>query len=73
MLTFPMMCSLIEKQVFTVSDEMIIHATRFAFEHLKLVLELASEFPLAAILSQYQIFDFNLRSIAIILTGDNID
>ncbi len=73
MLTFPIMCSFIEKQVFTVSDKIMINATKFAFEHLKLVIELASGLSLGAILSQYNTFDSNIRNIAIILTGGNID
>jgi len=73
MLTFPIMCSFIEKQVFTVSDKIMIDATRFAFEHLKLVIELASGLPLGAILSQYNKLDSTIRNIAIVLTGGNID
>ncbi|CAF5196423.1 unnamed protein product, partial [Rotaria sp. Silwood1] len=38
------MCSLIEKQVFTISDKLMIDATRFAFERLKLVIELAANY-----------------------------
>jgi len=73
MLTFPIMCSFIEKQVFVVSDKMIINSTRFAFEHLKLVIELASGLPLGAILSQFHKLDSNIHNIAIVLTGGNID
>jgi threonine dehydratase len=67
------MCSFIEKQVFTISDEVLIDATRFAFEHLKLVIELASGLSLAAILSQCDKLDSNIRNIAIVLSGGNID
>lgn len=73
MLTFPIMCSFIEKQVFTVSDKIITDATQFAFEHLKLVIELASGLPLGAILSQFNKLDPTIRNIAVILTGGNID
>ncbi len=73
MLTFPIMCSFIEKQVFTVSDKAMIDATRFAFEHLKLVIELASGLSLGALLSQYDMFDSSIQNIAMILTGGNID
>lgn len=31
-LTFPIMCSLIEKEVFVIPESMMINATRFAFE-----------------------------------------
>ncbi len=73
MLTFPIMCSFIEKQVFTVSDKILINATRFAFERLKLVIELASGLPLGAVLYQNDQLDSNIHNIAIILTGGNID
>ena len=72
-LTSPLICSFIEKQVLTVSDKMIIKATRFAFENLKLVVELASGLSLGAILSQNEVLDSNIRNIAIIITGGNID
>ncbi|CAF1666153.1 unnamed protein product, partial [Adineta ricciae] len=57
MLTFPIMCSLIEKHVFTVSDQIMIDAARFAFEHLKLVTEMSAGLSLGALLSQYQQLD----------------
>jgi threonine dehydratase len=67
------MCSLIEKQVFTISDKTMIDATRFAFERLKLVVELAAGLSLGAILSQSDQLDSNIRNIGIILCGGNID
>jgi len=67
------MCSLIEKQVFTISDKIMIDATRFAFERLKLVVELAAGLSLGAILSQSDRLDSNIRNIGIILCGGNID
>jgi len=67
------MCSLIEKQVFTISDKTMIDATRFAFERLKLVVELAAGLSLGAILSQSDRLDSNIRNIGIILCGGNID
>jgi threonine dehydratase len=73
MLTFSIMCSLIEKQVFTIPDKLMIDATRFAFEELKLVIELSSGLPLGAILSQCHTLDSNIHNIAIILSGGNID
>lgn len=72
-LTFPIMCSLIEKQVFTISDKIMIDATRFAFEQLKLVVELAAGLSLGAILSQSDRLDSSIRNIALILCGGNID
>ncbi|CAF1410484.1 unnamed protein product [Adineta steineri] len=73
MITFPIMCSFIEKQVFTIPDKVMIDATRFAFEHLKLVIELASGLSLGAILSQHNKLDTNIHNIAVIITGGNID
>jgi len=67
------MCSLIEKHVFNVSDKIMIDATRFAFERLKLVIELAAGLSLGAILSECNKLDSNIRNIAIILCGGNID
>ena len=73
MLTFPIMCSFIEKQVFTISDKVLIDTSRFAFEHLKLVIELASALSLGAIIYQFHKIDSDVRNIAIILSGGNID
>ena len=72
-LTFPIMCSLVEKQVFTISDKTMIDATQFAFERLKLVVELAAGLSLGALLSQCDRLDSNIRNIGIILCGGNID
>ncbi len=51
----------------------MIDATRFAFERLKLVVELAAGLSLGAILSQSDQLDSNIRNIGIILCGGNID
>jgi threonine dehydratase len=67
------MCSLIEKQVFTISDKIMIDATRFAFERLKLVVELAAGLSLGALISQFDRLDPTIRNIAVILCGGNID
>jgi threonine dehydratase len=67
------MCSLIEKQVFTISDKTMIDATRFAFERLKLVVELAAGLSLGALISQFDRLDPTIRNIAVILCGGNID
>ena len=73
MLTFPIMCSLVERQVFTVSERATVDATRFAFEELKLVIELAAGLSLGAIMSQCHTLDAAVRNVAVILTGGNID
>ncbi len=67
------MCSLVEKQVFVISDQSMIDATRFAFERLKLVVELAAGLSLGAILSQADRLDSDIRNVAVILCGGNID
>lgn len=67
------MCSLIEKQVFSISDQVMIDATRFAFERLKVVVELAAGLSLGAILTQHDRLDTNIRNIGIIMCGGNID
>ncbi|CAF4360927.1 unnamed protein product [Rotaria socialis] len=72
-LTFPIMCSLIEKKVFTISDKTMVDATKFAFERLKLVVELAAGLSLGAIISHCDQLDSNIRNVAIILCGGNID
>lgn len=67
------MCSLVEKQVFTVSDTTMIEATRYAFEQLKVVVELAAGLSLGALLSQSDQLDADIRNVALILCGGNID
>ena len=67
------MCSLVERQVFTISERAVADATRFAFEQLKLVIELAAGLSLGAIMSQCQTLDAAVRNVAVILTGGNID
>lgn len=51
----------------------MIEATRFAFERLKLVVELAAGLSLGALLSKFDQLDPNIRNIGIILCGGNID
>lgn len=72
-LTFPIMCSLVEKEVFTISDQVMIEATRFAFERLKVVVELAAGLSLGAMLTQFERLDSSIRNIGVILCGGNID
>lgn len=67
------MCSLVEKQVFTISDSSMIEATRFAFERLKLVVELAAGLSLGAVLYQHEKIDPSIKNIGVILCGGNID
>lgn len=72
-LTFPIMCSLVEKQVFNISEQTMIDATRFAFERLKLVVELAAGLSLGAILSHCDQLDASIRNVGVVLCGGNID
>ena len=51
----------------------MIDATRFAFERLKLVVELAAGLSLGAIISHFEKLDSSIRNVAIILCGGNID
>ena len=57
--------------VLTVSDAEVRQAIRFAFEELKLVVEPGGAVALAALLSGC--FPVNGKSVAIILSGGNID
>lgn len=67
------MCSLIEKHVFSISDETMIKAIRFAFERLKLVVELAAGLSLGSILYHCDQLDSSIRNVGVILCGGNID
>lgn len=67
------MCSLVDKQVFTISEDTMIKATRFAFERLKLVIELAAGLSLGAILYHSNELDSSIRNVGIVLCGGNID
>ena len=73
-LTFPIMCELVEKEVFTQSDKSMIEATRFMFERLKVVIELASGAAVAAALSDKMRDNHpELKNVGVILCGGNID
>ncbi len=72
-ITFPIMCSLIEKQVFNISEQTMIRATQFAFERLKLVVELAAGLSLGSILYHCDELDSSIRNVGVILCGGNID
>ena len=73
-LTFPIMCELVEKDVFIQSDEKMIEATKFAFERLKIVVELASGASIGAALSEKMKTNYpNLKHIGVVVCGGNID
>lgn len=67
------MCALVEKQVFNISEQTMIDATRFAFERLKLVIELAAGLSLGAILYHSDQLDASIRNVGVVLCGGNID
>lgn len=69
-LTFPIMQACAVEGV-AVSDAQVCHAMRFAFEHLKLVLEPGGAAALAAVLARK--FDADARGVLAILSGGNVD
>jgi threonine dehydratase len=69
-LTFPLNQRLVDG-IALVSDEEIVHAMRFAFERLKIVLEPSGATPLAALLAGR--LERTPRRIGLIASGGNID
>lgn len=51
----------------------MIKATRFAFDRLKVVIELAAGLSLGAILYHSDQLDASIRNVGVILCGGNID
>lgn len=73
-LTFPIICDLIEKDVFTVGNEDMIRGMKFVFQHMKLVIEAAAGAAVAAAMSdKLRKMDPMMKNIGIILCGGNID
>ncbi|XP_071485603.1 serine racemase-like [Diadema antillarum] len=73
-LPWPIVRDLVEKRVFTVSDEEIIAAMKFTWTRLKTVVEAAGAAPMAAILSkQLQTLDPSIQRICVVLCGGNVD
>jgi serine racemase len=72
-LTFPIIKRLVD-DVFTVSDEEMIQATKFVFEKMKLVNELSAGAAVAAAMSVKMAEAYpGLKSLGVILCGGNID
>jgi threonine dehydratase len=72
-LTFPILKQHVN-DVFTVSDEEMIQATKFVFEKMKLVNELSAGAAVAAAMSSKMSQAYpELKSIGVILCGGNID
>jgi threonine dehydratase len=59
------------ENIYTVSEEEIIYAMRLVYERMKIVVEASSAVPLAAILSQKQVF--KNKKVGVILSGGNVD
>ena len=73
-LTFPYMCKLLEKEVFTVNDQEISDAMKFSWERMKLVIETASAAGVAAMFTEkMKSLDPNIRNVGVILCGGNVD
>ncbi|XP_046379215.2 probable serine racemase [Haliotis rufescens] len=72
--TFPILCQLAEKEVFTQTNEDMKEGMKFVFQRMKLVIEAASGAAVAAAFSQrLRDMDDNLRHIGVILCGGNTD
>lgn len=59
------------KEVFTVSEDEIIHAMKLIWERMKIVIEPSCAVPFAAVLKNKSVFEG--RNVGIILTGGNVD
>ncbi|KKK43208.1 hypothetical protein LCGC14_0857070 [marine sediment metagenome] len=68
--TFDIIRKLVD-QVITVSEKEIIHAMRFLWERMKIIVEPSGAVPLAALFSHK--IDINDKKVGIILSGGNID
>jgi serine racemase len=74
-LTFPIMQKFIEPDdVFTVTDDEMIEATKLVFKQMKLVIELAAGAAVAAVLSHKMRNNYsNIKNVGVVLCGGNID
>jgi threonine dehydratase/serine racemase len=71
-LTWPVIRDLVER-VITVSDEEIIQAMRLVWERVKVVIEPSAAVPVAAVLTAEFRTLTDLRRVAIVLSGGNVD
>ncbi|XP_052801649.1 serine racemase-like [Mya arenaria] len=72
--TWPIIRELVQKDVFSVTDDEIMKGMRFAFERMKLVVEAASGAGIAAAMSErLRQMDAALRHVGVILCGGNTD
>lgn len=74
-LTFPIIKQNIKADdVFSISDDQMIEATKFVFERMKLVIELSAGAAVAAVMSDKMKNNYpSLKNIGVILCGGNID
>lgn len=74
-LTFPIISSNIDPDdVFTVTDDQMIEATKFVFKRMKMVIELSAGAAVAAVFSEKMKNNYpDLKKIGVILCGGNID
>jgi len=59
------------EDIFTVSEEAIVHAMRLIWERMKIIIEPSCAVPLAAVLDNKSVFAN--KQVGIILTGGNVD
>ncbi|RNA31920.1 serine racemase [Brachionus plicatilis] len=74
-LTFPIISRhILPDDVFTVTDDDMIEATKFIFKRMKMVIELSAGAAVAAVLSDKMKNNYpSLKNIGVILCGGNID
>lgn len=72
--TWPIILDLVEKEVFSVTDDEIIQGMKFSFQRMKLVIEAASGAGIAAAMSErLRDMDNSIQHVGIILCGGNTD
>ncbi|CAF0866234.1 unnamed protein product [Brachionus calyciflorus] len=72
-LTFPILSNYVD-DVFTVSDEEMIEATKFVFKRMKMVIELSAGAAVAAVMSEKMKLNYpQLKNVGVILCGGNIN
>ncbi|XP_071810353.1 uncharacterized protein [Asterias amurensis] len=73
-LTWPILRDKAEKEVFTVNDDDIVEAMKFAWTRLKLCIEPAAATGVAAVLSEkMKELDPSIQNVAVVLCGGNVD
>jgi len=70
----PIICSNLEKDVFTVTDKEITSAMKFAYQSLKLVIEPSAATVVAALFTEkFRSYLPHLKHVGVILCGGNVD